>query len=102
MGEMSINLEDILGQPAIYQIINSKKRSLTEEEKKALVSKIESSMKRFNNNRGSLTVDEFYNVIKLQHGVDVSKDEIRRLVADLDMDKHYKISIKVLKLGSFF
>ena len=57
--------------------------------------KIEASCKKFNNNKGRLSVDEFYNVIKLQNGVEVSKDEIRRLVADLDMDKGYKISIKV-------
>ena len=60
-----------------------------------MAAKIEASCKKFNNNKGRLSVDEFYNVIKLQNGVEVSKDEIRRLVADLDMDKEYKISIKV-------
>jgi len=59
-----------------------------------LAAKIEASCKKFNNNKGRLSVDEFYNVIKLQNGVEVSKDEIRRLVADLDMDRDYKISIK--------
>ena len=94
MLEMSINIEDVLGQPAIFQIL-SKKRGRTEEEKRALALKIEASCKRFNNNQGRLSVDEYYNVIKLQNGVEVSKDEIRRLVADLEMDKQFKISIKV-------
>lgn len=88
-------VEHVLGLPAIYQILN-KKRGRSEEEKKALATKIESSAKRFNNNKGRLSVDEFYNVIKLQNGVEVSKDEIRLLVADLDMSKDFKISIKVV------
>lgn len=92
---MSINIEDVLGQPAIFQILN-KKRGRTEEEKRVLALKIEASCKRFNNNQGRLSVDEFYNVIKLQNGVEVSKDELRRLVADLEMDKHFKVSIKVI------
>lgn len=92
---MPFNIEDILGQPAIYQILN-KKRGRSEEEKKKLAAKVESSCMRFNNNRGRLTVDEFYNVIKLQNGIEVTKDEIRLLVADLDMDRHYKVSIKVM------
>merc|ERR1712001_388952 len=86
-------IEDVFGQPAIYQIL-SKKRGRPDDEKKAMAVKIEASCRRFNNNHGSLSVDEFYNVIKLQNGVEVSKDEIRRLVADLDMDRDYKISIK--------
>ena len=97
---MPVNIEDILGQPAIYQIL-SKKRGRTEEEKKHLAAKIEDSCRKFNNNRGRLSVDEFYNVIKLQNGVEVSKDEIRRLVADLDMDRAFKISIKVNSRGLF-
>ena len=60
------------GQPAIYQIL-SKKRSRTDEEKRAMAVKIEASCRRFNNNNGSLSIDEFYNVIKLQNGVEVSK-----------------------------
>lgn len=91
---MSINLEEVLGQPALYQILN-KKKGRSEEETKSLAIKIESSCRKFNNNKGWLSIDEYYNVIKLQNGVDVSKDEIRRLVADLDMNKDFKISIKV-------
>lgn len=95
---MSINLEEVLGQAALYQILN-KKKGRSEEDKKALAIKIESSCRKFNNNKGWLSIDEYYNVIKLQNGVDVSKDEIRRLVADLDMNKDFKISIKVTLLS---
>ena len=74
----------------------------TDEEKKELAVKIEASCRRFNNNHGSLSIDEFYNVIKLQNGVEVSKDELRRLSADLDMDKNFKISIKVSYIIHFW
>ena len=95
------NVVNILGQPAVYQIL-SKKRARTDEEKKELAVKIEASCRRFNNNHGSLSIDEFYNVIKLQNGVEVSKDELRRLSADLDMDKNFKISIKVSYIIQFW
>lgn len=95
------NVVNILGQPAVYQIL-SKKRARTDEEKKELAVKIEASCRRFNNNHGSLSIDEFYNVIKLQNGVEVSKDELRRLSADLDMDKNFKISIKVSYIIHFW
>ena len=35
-------------------------------------------------------------IIKVQNKVDTSKDEIRKLVADLEMDKEYRVSIKVV------
>jgi hypothetical protein len=89
-----VDIMAILGQSAIFQILN-KKRGRPEEEKVKLAQQIESSMKKFNNNNGRLSVDDYFNVIKLQNGIEVSKDEIRRLVADLDMDRNYKISIKV-------
>jgi hypothetical protein len=34
-------------------------------------------------------------VIKLQHHVDTTKEDLRRLVADLNMDKEYRVAIKV-------
>ena len=61
---MAINIEEVLGKPAIFQIL-SKKRSRSEEEQKELAVKVENSCKRFNNNHGSLTVDDYYNVIKV-------------------------------------
>ena len=92
---MSLNIEEVLGQPAIFQILN-KKPGRSEDDKKQLAAKIEASCKRLNHGRG-LSIDEYYNVIKLQNGVEVSKDEIRRLVADLFMDKDFNVSIKVTK-----
>lgn len=89
-----IDIEAVLGQPAIYQILNRLKDK-NEDDKKTLALQIESACKRFDHKRkGKLSVDEYYNVIKVQQKVDITKDEIRRLVADLHMDKEYKISIQ--------
>ena len=96
MPDNQIDIEAVLGQPAIFQILN-KKRNRPEDEKRTLAAKIEQSCYKFDHaGKGTLTVDEYYNVIKLQNKVEVSKDEIRRLVADLKMDKNFKIAIKVL------
>ena len=62
---MPIDIEDVLGKPAIFQIL-SKKRSRSEAEQKELAAKIESSCKRFKNNHGSLSIDDYYNVIKVR------------------------------------
>merc|ERR1712080_478402 len=86
--------ENVLGQPAITQIL-SKIHDKTDEERKDLSRQIESNLKRFDKKgKGKLTVDEYYNVIKIQNKIDTSKDEIRKLVADLEMDKEFRISIK--------
>ena len=42
---------------------------------------------------------QYYNVIKLQNHVDCTKEELRKLVADLDMDKEYRVKIKVSIAG---
>ena len=42
------------------------------------------------------TVNICTSIIKVQNKVDTSKDEIRKLVADLEMDKEYRVSIKVI------
>lgn len=86
--------QNVLGQPAMTQIL-SKLHEKTDEERKELSRQIESNLKRFDKKgKGKLTVDEYYNVIKVQNKVDTSKDEIRKLVADLEMDKEFRISIK--------
>ena len=39
--------------------------------------KIEASCKKFDHRgKGSLTVDEIFNVVKLQNGIDIGKDEV--------------------------
>ena len=43
-----------------------------------LFSQIEASCTKFDHRgKGYLTVDEIFNVVKLQNGVDVSKDEVK-------------------------
>merc|ERR1712059_46629 len=44
--------------------------------------------------KGKLTVDDLYNVVKVPCKVDVTKTDIRKVVADLPMDKNYKVSIE--------
>ena len=86
-------------------------QSCVVKERKALKEKIENQCKSFDG-KGKLTVDDLYNVIKvqvrlflnnydhiyslsIQMKVDVSKDEIRKAIVDLPMDKNYKISCQV-------
>ena len=83
------------------------------KERKALREKIENQCKSFDG-KGKLTVDDLYNVLKvqvrfllfsffslhyieIQMKVDVSKDDIRKSIVDLPMDKNYKISCQVKK-----
>lgn len=88
------NSEAALGQPAMSQIL-AKLQDKSDEERKELSKQLESNLKRFDKKgKGKLTVDEYYNVIKVQNKIDTSKDEIRKLAADLDMDKDFRISIK--------
>jgi Ca2+-binding EF-hand superfamily protein len=69
--------------------------SKSEKEENALVEKIEASCTKFDHRgKGYLSVDEIFNVVKLQNGVDVSKDEIKRILAPIPRDKEGKIKIK--------
>lgn len=76
-----------------------------------MLKKIESQLLSYNG-KEKLTVDEYYNVLKVQvltykwwkyqtsilsysqFKVDCTKNDIRKVVADLPMDKHYKVVIK--------
>ena len=43
-----------------------------------LAEKLLSSCKKFDRGgKGSLTADEYFNVIKMQHGIDVGKEEVK-------------------------
>ena len=65
----------MLGTPAIRQIVARLNKS--DKEEHALVEKIESSCKKFDHKgTGSLSPDDIFNVIKLQNGIDCSKDEV--------------------------
>ena len=91
--------ETVLGQSAMNQILDKQREHYSESERSKLITKLESSLVRFDKSgKGKLTVDEYYNVLKLQNKVDISKDDIRKMCADLDMDKEYKVAIKVRRL----
>ena len=46
-----------------------------------LLLKIEASCKKFDHRgKGSLSVDEIFNVVKLQNGIDIGKDEVSTFI----------------------
>ena len=74
-GSSIIMAGTILGTPAVRQIII--KLSKSDKEEQVLIDKIASSCRKFDHKgKGSLTPDEYYNVLKLQNGIDCSKDEV--------------------------
>lgn len=82
----------LLGTPVVRQIVA--RLSKSEKEEKILVDKIESSCRKFDHKgKGSLTPDEYFNVVKLQNGIDCTKDEIRKIMAPLPKDKNGKVKI---------
>merc|ERR1712098_966888 len=91
MGDAEIST--LLGQPALVQLIDKADSGKNEKEKKELRKKVETQCKSFDG-KGKLTVDDYYSVLKVQCKVDVTKNDIRKVVADLPMDKNYKISIQ--------
>ncbi len=79
----------LLGVPAVRLVLARLSRSDLEEDK--MVDRLERSCRNFDHRRKkqqkgagvsarkgqeSLTVDEYFNVIKLQNGVDIGKDEV--------------------------
>ena len=87
----SQSVASLLGQPALVQLLEKSCGDKSDKDRKTLRDKIETQCKTFDG-KGKLTVDDLYNVIKLQMKVDVSKDDIRKAIVDLPMDKNYKIS----------
>ena len=89
-----------LGVSAVDQILlawNEKqpKKRLNDQEMDALREKIEASCNRYDRKeRGKLTADELYNVVKMQNKVDCSKDDIKGLVEDLGPDRDGRVAIK--------
>ena len=70
-------MASILGVPAARQVIGRLHKSAQEEN--SLLEKLEKSCVKFDHrNRGGLKVDEYYNVIKLQNGIDITKSEVTR------------------------
>merc|ERR1712008_295062 len=93
MGEHKICHSSLLGQPAVVQLVDRGLQGKPEADKKEAIKKIATQCSSFDG-KGKLTVDDLYSVIKVQCKVDVTKTDIRKVVADLPMDKNYKISIE--------
>ena len=70
---------ELLGAPAIRQVLAVAKSDATDEKQvKKVIEKIESGCNKFDHQRrGCLTTDEYYNVVKTQNGIDISKDDVR-------------------------
>ena len=70
---------ELLGAPAIRQVLAVAKSDATDEKQvKKIIEKIESGCNKFDHQRrGCLTTDEYYNVVKTQNGIDISKDDVR-------------------------
>ena len=65
----------MLGTPAVRQIIAKLNKS--DKEEQLLIEKIASSCQKFDHKgQGRLTADDLFNVVKLQNGIDCSKDEV--------------------------
>lgn len=66
---------DILGVPAVRQVIYRLNKNSSDEQ--LVIDKLERSCRKFDHKgKGKLTVDEYFNVIKLQNGIDISKAEV--------------------------
>ena len=66
----------LLGVPAVRQVTARLGKGDSEEQH--LIEKLGKSCRKFDRTgKGSLSVDDFYNVIKLQNGINISKDEVR-------------------------
>merc|ERR1712087_416644 len=77
----------LVGQPALQQLVTKFATGKSDSEKKEMIKKIENQLVTFNG-KEKLTVDEFYSVLKVQFKLDCTKNDIRKVVADLPMDKN--------------
>eukprot|EP00090_Calanus_glacialis_P006313 TRINITY_DN14932_c0_g1_i1.p1 TRINITY_DN14932_c0_g1~~TRINITY_DN14932_c0_g1_i1.p1 ORF type:complete len:153 (-),score=67.88 TRINITY_DN14932_c0_g1_i1:137-595(-) len=82
-----------LAIPAVRQVIS--KLAKGEKEEEELVEKIENSCLKFDHDKkGILTPDEFFNVLKLQNGVECTKEEVKTVCGPLPCTKDGKIKIR--------
>ena len=87
------NSSSLLGTPAIRQILSRLNKSDKEEE--SLVNKIAGSCHKFDHQgKGKLTADEYFNVLKLQNGIDCSKEQVKKILSSLPADKDGRIKIQ--------
>ena len=83
-----------LAIPAVRQILARLAKGDKEEEE--FVEKIENSCLKFDHDKkGMLTPDEYFNVMKLQNGVDCTKEEVS-LANQMKLHKNHKNHIKIL------
>ena len=82
-----------LSIPAVRQILSKLAKGDKEEEE--LIEKLEDSCLRYDHDKkGMLTPDEYFNVLKIQNGVDCSKDEVKTVCLPLPCSKDGKIKIR--------
>merc|ERR1711981_1172280 len=82
-----------LAIPAVRQILARLAKGDKEEEE--FVEKIENScLKVDHDKKGMLTPDEYFNVMKLQNGVDCTKEEVRTICGPLPCNKKGGIKIR--------
>ena len=87
------NSSSLLGTPAIRQILSRLNKSDKEEE--SLVNKIAGTCHKFaHQGKGKLTADEYFNVLKLQNGIDCSKEQVKKILSSLPADKDGRIKIQ--------
>ncbi len=64
-----------LGVTAARQIVARLRK--TEKEENDLMAKLERGCKKFDrSNRGALKVDDYFNVVRIQNGIEITKDEV--------------------------
>ena len=82
----------MLGVPAVRQIVCKMRKN--EKEETEMAAKLERSCAKVDRHgRGALTVEEYWNVCRVQNGIDVSKEEVKAIVAGLPQDKEGRIKI---------
>ena len=69
----------MLGVPAARQIVS--KMNASEREKEEMVEKLERNCNKFDrSNDGALTINEYWNICRVQNRINVSKDEVTAYV----------------------
>merc|ERR1711894_623941 len=82
-----------LSIPAVRQILARLAKGEKEEDE--LVEKLEDSCLRYDHDKkGILTPDEYFNVLKIQNGVECSKEEVKTVCLPLPCSKEGKIKIR--------
>ena len=80
----------VLGVPAVRQIVSKMKKG--EKEEVEMAAKLERSCAKFDRaKRGALTVDEYWNVCRVQNGIDVTKDDVKNILSSLPQVMSYSL-----------